>query len=262
MLELSRTSHPFVAIVAGDGVDKPMLEEFAARHSLQRSLRFVGAVPNERMKQLMAASDIFFLPSLWEGISLAIFEAMSAGLAIVGGDVGGQRELVTPECGILIRRSTPDREIAEYTQALIPLIADPAYARRIGTHGRTRISDHYQLSQMGDRMESLFHQARTLAADSPRPSIPPALGYELAVRGIEYLRLHDVADQLWGERERLARMVGAPDSHPAPGVAAGSSALKAVGIQPGRTVLTRILSGPNSAASDCPRAARPALEAP
>jgi hypothetical protein len=122
MLELHKKGLEFVTIVAGDGVDRPMLEEFSARHGLQHHLRFLGAVPNARMKELMAASDVFFLPSLWEGISLAIFEAMAAGLAIVGGDVGGQRELVTPDCGVLIKRSTPEREATEYAQALTPLM--------------------------------------------------------------------------------------------------------------------------------------------
>lgn len=209
MLELHKKGLEFVTIVAGDGVDRPMLEEFSARHGLQHHLRFLGAVPNARMKELMAASDVFFLPSLWEGISLAIFEAMAAGLAIVGGDVGGQRELVTPDCGVLIKRSTPEREATEYAQALTPLIADPAHARQIGAIGRARICDHFQLSHMGDRMELLISQAMDLAREQPRPPVSKALGYELAIRGIEYLRLHDLADSLWAERERLRQIVGA-----------------------------------------------------
>ena len=64
----------------------------------------LGGVPNEKMRDLLAAADIFFLPSRWEGIALAIYEAMSMGVAVVGAIVGGQAELVTPECGVLIPR--------------------------------------------------------------------------------------------------------------------------------------------------------------
>ncbi len=62
----------------------------------------VGALPNPRLRDLMAAADILFLPSAWEGIAQSIYEAMAAGLVVVGADVGGQRELVTPDCGYLL----------------------------------------------------------------------------------------------------------------------------------------------------------------
>lgn len=208
MLELHKRGLSFVALVAGDGVDRPMLEEFAARHGLQKHLRFLGAVPNARMKDLMAASDMFFLPSLWEGISLAIFEAMAAGLAIIGGDVGGQRELVTPDCGVLVPRSTPEREIAAYVEALAPFIADPSHARQVGAKGRARIIDHFQLSHMGDRLEALLRVAIANASERPRPAVGRGLGLEAAVRAIEYLRVHGLADSLWGERERLRAALG------------------------------------------------------
>lgn len=208
VLELHKRNADFVVIVAGDGVDKPMLEEFSNRHGLGKHLRFLGAVPNAKMKPLMAASDIFFLPSLWEGISLAIYEAMASGLVIIGGDVGGQRELVTAECGRLISRSTPEKETQQYADALMPLVADPALARAMGAKARQRIIDHYQLHHMGERMNDLLMLADQHKRTNPRPRVPSGLAYELAVRAVEYLRLHDLADALWGERERLARMVG------------------------------------------------------
>jgi hypothetical protein len=223
MLELHKRGLSFVALVAGDGVDRPMLEEFSARHGLQKHLRFLGAVPNARMKDLMAASDMFFLPSLWEGISLAIFEAMAAGLAIIGGDVGGQRELVTPECGVLIPRSTPEREIAAYADALMPFVADVSHARQVGAMGRARIVDHFQLSHMGDRLETLLRLAIANAKHHPRPAVGQGLGRESAVRAVEYMRVHGVADSLWGERERLRAALGAAPAVQAPSVAAPDS---------------------------------------
>jgi glycosyltransferase involved in cell wall biosynthesis len=219
ILELHRRGLSFVAIVAGDGVDRPMLEEFAARHGLQKHLRFLGVVPNARMKDLMAASDLFFLPSLWEGISLAIFEAMAAGLAIVGGDVGGQRELVTPDCGVLVPRSTPEREIAAYAEALAPFLADPSHARQVGARGRARIIDHFQLSHMGERLEELLRLAIDNASRHPRPVVGRGLGLESAVRAVEYLRVHALADSLWGERERLRAALGSTSPLQAPSAA-------------------------------------------
>ena len=65
---------------------------------------------NRRIKDLLNAADIFFLPSQMEGISVAIYEAMSMGIVSVGADVGGQSELVTETCGFLIKRDAQERE--------------------------------------------------------------------------------------------------------------------------------------------------------
>ncbi|MCS7291970.1 MAG: glycosyltransferase [Gloeomargarita sp. SKYBB_i_bin120] len=99
-LKLKRLDIPFSGLVAGDGPFFSTLLSFFRRYRMSE-IRMLGSVSNERMKDLLAISDIFFLPSLQEGISLAIYEAMAMGVTPVGADVGGQRELVTADCGIL-----------------------------------------------------------------------------------------------------------------------------------------------------------------
>ena len=91
-------------LIAGDGLFGPYLQSYVRRHGLEGRARLLGAVSGERMRELLAISDVFFLPSLHEGISLAIYEAMAMGVAPVSANVGGQAELLTPECGVLIAR--------------------------------------------------------------------------------------------------------------------------------------------------------------
>ena len=161
----------------------------------------LGAVGNERIRELMAVSDIFFLPSAHEGISLAIYEAMAMGLAIVGADVGGQAELVTPECGILVKRDSS--EFMNYVQALQSLITNPQRRQEMGRCARERICAHYRLDQMGSRMVELFelaHQRRETRSVAP---VDPALAHEIAIRAVEMVRLQNLADYLWVERDRL-----------------------------------------------------------
>lgn len=122
----------FHAAVAGDGPDRPWLEQYVSQHGLQERVTLLGDVPSDRVRQWMAASDIFFLPSLWEGIALTIYEAMACGLAVIGADVGGQRELVTPECGLLLPKATEEEEIARYADGLAQLIADRARRATMG----------------------------------------------------------------------------------------------------------------------------------
>lgn len=208
----------FTVLVAGEGEDRDAL---AARLSELELLRadghpdpsrpvvMLGAVPPERMPRIMAASDIFFLPSMWEGIALSIYEAMSAGLAVVGADVGGQRELVTPETGILLERPLDAEgandlaaEADRYALALLDLLNDGRKRSALGAAARKRIETHFELANMGGRMLELFSHARDLRDSSPRPALPRSVANESAVQAIEQHRLTLLTDHLWGVQAR------------------------------------------------------------
>ena len=197
MKALAARGLDFVALVAGNGEDEPWLREYIAHHRLKNHVRMLGAVPSDAMPGLMAAADVFFLSSLWEGIALAIYEAMSAGLAIVGADVGGQRELVTPECGTLITPGDDEAESAAYTEILADLLADPARIRAMGARGRARIQAEFPLDRMGDRMVELLDQAQAWQRRAPRAGIGPALAGEYATLGLEYARTNTQLDEIW-----------------------------------------------------------------
>lgn len=207
MLRLVQEGRSFVALVAGDGPDFEWLRSFVERRDLGGYVRLLGAVTNERVKQLMSASDIFFLPSQWEGISLAIYEAMAVGAAIVGADVGGQRELVTPECGVLIPRSDEETEAQEYARILTKLLANPEWRQQLGQAARMRVSTHFRLDQMGERMVSLLAEAKQLHVKQPRQVPCRGLARACAAQAVEYTRLQAVADELWAESQRLSAIV-------------------------------------------------------
>lgn len=145
-----------LALIAGDGADFKIIESHVLKHNLQSQIRLLGEQPNEAVKSLMAASDIFFLPSENEGISLAIYEAMASGLAIVGADVGGQRELVTSDCGCLIPRSSQAAEITDYSRVLSELVRQKELTARMGLNARERVEQHFPMRHLGERMEELL----------------------------------------------------------------------------------------------------------
>ena len=196
----------FVALVAGDGeLEAALREQLDAAGLLESGrVRMLGSVPAAKMPALFAASDLFFLPSLWEGIAMSFYEAMASGLAIVGADVGGQRELVTPECGILLPRPDNDaqQEAEQYAHVLDALLSDPARLRALGKAGRRRIQSDFQLANMGRRMLELFEQARTNQRQHPRTTLGPGLARELAVQAVENVRIHHLADYLWWYRDQ------------------------------------------------------------
>ena len=197
--ELARRGVAFRAVIAGDGEERPELEAFLNGHDLSERVAVVGAVSRERMRELMSASDVFFLPSKWEGIAVSLYEAMATGLAVVGADVGGQSELVTPECGILLPRADEDTEVERYAQALGGLLCDPERRRRLGIAARARVEEGFRLDQMVDRLLALFERARERASVTPRLRLPPALATEWAVQALEQVRIERRADGLWAE---------------------------------------------------------------
>lgn len=201
MLRLAQMASPFVALVAGDGPDLERLRSLITRYKLGDRVRLLGAVPNERVRELMAAADVFFLPSEWEGIALSIYEAMACGLPIIGANVGGQRELVTPECGVLVERSDEETEARQYAATLAKLLENPQRRQEMGQAGRGRVQALFRLEQMGERMISLLQEAMGLHRTQPRPVPSRGLGQACAAQAVEYVRLAEVTDGLWRERE-------------------------------------------------------------
>lgn len=197
MLELNRGGSRFIALVAGDGPELEWLHSFVKKNRLSKQVRMLGELPSEGIKRLMRAADILFLPSRWEGIALTVYEAMACGLPVVSADVGGQRELVTPECGFLIAGGDEQTETQKYTEILTELLADSMRRKAMGRAGRERVSADFRLSQMSERFAALVDQARELHSSQPRSRPSTGLGRACATQAIETLRLSQVFADLW-----------------------------------------------------------------
>lgn len=202
VLPLFQKRWGFIAWVAGDGPELEWLRSFVRRHRLGDRVRLLGAVPNERVRELMTAADVFFLPSKWEGIAVSLYEAMACGLPVVGANVGGQCELVTPECGVLVARSEEETEARQYAEVLAGLLRDSQRRQEMGQAGRSRVKQYFRLEQMAERMVFLLQEAMRLRVTQPRPIPSLGLGRACAAQAVEYVRLSEVAEGLWRERER------------------------------------------------------------
>jgi glycosyltransferase involved in cell wall biosynthesis/GT2 family glycosyltransferase len=145
----------FNAVVAGDGPWLPVVRERLEKAGGAR-VRVLGTVPPEMLDRVLCGSDILCLPSQWEGIALVVQEAMARGVAVVTADVGGQRELVTPDCGMLIAPANERTAIAAYAAALERLVSNPAERRRLGDNARVRVRRQFTVQQMGERMDTLL----------------------------------------------------------------------------------------------------------
>jgi glycosyltransferase involved in cell wall biosynthesis len=114
-------------IMVGDGAEKPAVQACLARHGLSGQAWLPGS--RDDVPTLLRALDIFVLPSLSEGISNTILEAMACGIPVVATAVGGNPELVAEgETGALVPRA----DSAALARALLDYVRQPAVRRRRG----------------------------------------------------------------------------------------------------------------------------------
>lgn len=197
-------SREFVALVAGDGEDRPAVERFIREHGLERHVRLLGPVPVGDMPAMYNACDVLFLPSMQEGIALSIFEAMACGKPVVGAVVGGQAELVVEGTGFLFElQNDKYAEADAYARVLARLIQRPQEREEIGRAARAHIEANHDAERMGARLVELFELARHYQRTQPRQPLSPGLAHELAVSGIDWVRVRDLADELWPYRQQV-----------------------------------------------------------
>jgi glycosyltransferase involved in cell wall biosynthesis len=137
--------------IAGDGPCMADLRRLAEELRLGDRVTFLGDVRD--VPALMARASLCVLPSLTEGISLVLLEAMARGLPVVATRVGGNPEVVADEeTGVLVPPSEPDRLAA----AILRVYGDPVLGRRMGEAGRRRVEAHFDVRQMVAGYESLY----------------------------------------------------------------------------------------------------------
>jgi glycosyltransferase involved in cell wall biosynthesis len=192
-------SGAFLCLMLGDGPERNTVEHQVRSLGVGQSLRLLGRVTDDDLHDIMAAADVLLLPSQSEGIAVAIFEAMAMGLVPVSALVGGQAELVTPDCGALVPPG-PD-ELAEYIRALRLLVEQPDLRRAMGAAARQRVATYFPLSALGPRVAELLEQADANRRTAPRPTVPRGLARESAVQAVEQTRLERLLDDLWHQRE-------------------------------------------------------------
>jgi len=138
-------------ILLGHGAEKPGLVSQAEALGISRHVLFHD--PVSEVRPYLDAADIFVLPSLAEGISNSLLEAMSAGLACVATAVGGSPTVLEDgNCGLLVAPGS----IYELAEALVRLASDPGERARLGTMARQRIQNRYDFKVVGRQYHALY----------------------------------------------------------------------------------------------------------
>jgi glycosyltransferase involved in cell wall biosynthesis len=140
-------------LIAGDGPQRPALEQAAREAGVANAFVFAGA--RSDMHRLYQAMSIFVLPSFNEGMPMTVLEAMAAGCPVAATRVGAIPELIREgESGRLF---TPGDRSA-LTNVLLDLLADAEARDRMGAAGRSRVCRDYSSLAMARQYAALYEQ--------------------------------------------------------------------------------------------------------
>lgn len=138
-------------LVIGQGDLEQTLEQKVSELGIEQAVSFLGL--RNDVPRVLPLLDLFVLPSLSEGLSLALLEAMSAGVPVIASKVGGNPEIVVNgETGYLV----PPQRSEELASRIIELMSDQESTRLLGERGREWVAREFTTARMLERYQDLY----------------------------------------------------------------------------------------------------------
>ena len=142
-----------ILLVVGTGELKEELQEIVRKLSLQENVRLLGL--RRDISDLLNCMDVFVLPSLWEGLGIALLEAMLMGLPVVASSVDGILEIVeNGKNGILV----PPGNVEALSNAIDELIENPQLRQSLGKAAKEHILEKFEVRQYIHKLENLYNR--------------------------------------------------------------------------------------------------------
>lgn len=153
LADLKPYGFPVHTVFIGDGEMRPGLLEKSIQLGLQDQITFTGI--RHDVRAWLPHFDLFILPSDWEGVSLALLEAMAAKLPVIGTAAGGTPEVVIDgETGLLVR----PKDTTSLVKSIQHLLAHPEVRSQMGQAGYQRIIENFTLTQSVGQLIQLYEQ--------------------------------------------------------------------------------------------------------
>ena len=147
--------HPKVALmIVGSGSLESELKQQAASLGLENNVYFTGS--RSDVPRLLASSDIFLNTSLWEGLSIAMLEAMAAGLPVVATKVGDAEKLLSSGCGLLVN----ERDEQEFADNVIRLLNNPQERVAMGKSAQHFVEANYSARAWFEKLLETYANAK------------------------------------------------------------------------------------------------------
>lgn len=151
MRKMRETRKDFVLLLVGDGPDRHKVQEMIKNYELEEAVILLG--DRSDVPSILSITDIFVLPTLYEGMSNALLEAMAVGLPIVTTNISENKELIEHnKSGILV----PVRNSQAIGEALQTLLSKPDFAKRLGGNARKKAEMKFNLDRTITSTDQFF----------------------------------------------------------------------------------------------------------
>lgn len=153
-IEAAKKDESLFLLMVGDGEQKQ--EAIHLRETSGFKNRILLSPFRQDVPDVLAASDIFVLASLWEGLPIALLEAMAMGKAIIASKVDGTREiLLHKENGFLIETDNLQQNL---TNSLLELSSNDALRKELQKKARQTVKDRFNAADMTKQIEKIYEQ--------------------------------------------------------------------------------------------------------
>lgn len=153
---LEKASEKVHFLIVGDGESKEKLLNQVNTLGVNKSVTFTGYQDRETVLSLVKSSDIFIMPSRYEGTPIALLEAGSLGIPIIASNVGGIPELVQDQSHALL---IPPNDPLSLAQAITRIINDRKLAEALSINTVERIKEKFNMERQFELTWSAYHKA-------------------------------------------------------------------------------------------------------
>ena len=164
--KLKEKRDDFKVLVIGDGNLLPKMKAKANKLGLNENIMFLGNIENT--EEIYKISDLTINCSIKEGLALTSYESLSMGVPVISSDVGGQKELINEDVGVIVpclqnerdiySEDYKDKEIAVYTQAIEKVLNN---LEQYKSKCRKRILDKFTIKNMIKEMSKILEETQT-----------------------------------------------------------------------------------------------------
>ena len=154
-------------VIVGDGPLRPTLENNSIFNKEENVIWWGYEADENKRIALLQIAEVFLLPSLVEGLSIALLEAMATGTACVATDAGADGEVLENGAGIILNTEG----VTSQLRTLLPVLRDqPVLSKELGRRARLRVEEKYTLQQNINSLENLY--INVLSSSNSKPLQP------------------------------------------------------------------------------------------
>lgn len=144
--------------IIGDGPELANLERFISECNANEKITLIKSIPREQLLAKLPDYDIYLFPSLLEGGSWALMEAMGYGLPVICFNGSGMRVITDENCAIRLPFTHPQQSQSDMTEAIIRLASRADLRQEMGKNAAQRIREEFCWEKKGEFMEQLFEK--------------------------------------------------------------------------------------------------------